>query len=270
MSTTWKILKADKRLLAIPFISGACCLILLATFVVPLHKTGSLTSSPDGFIFSQSFSFYAVLFAFYLCNYFVILFFNSIIVACAANLIRGNDPSISNGFRMAVAHLPSIFGWALISATVMLMLRIIEGTSRSGRRFIASILGTLWSVITYLVVPIMVIEGKGPGEAMDESKKLVEKTWGKMVMGDFSFGWIFFLFMVPALPVIMMIGDPGNGPNFKFLLGGAVIYLIAIATIQSALQALFHMVMYFYACDGKVPFNFPRYLVENSVIPHNR
>jgi hypothetical protein len=106
------------------------------------------------------------------------VFFNAALVACTAACLDGKNPSILEGFEASMAHLPSIFGWALISATVGLALRIIGDRSCWTGKIITSILGFAWTLISYFVIPIIVFEDKNPIEALKKSKELIGKTWG--------------------------------------------------------------------------------------------
>ena len=110
MSACWQILKQDKALLVFPFMSGICCLLLLASFAVPLYATDhwqppGRDAAPAGQV-----AYYGVLFLFYLCNYFVVIFFNAAIIACATIRMGGGKPTVGDGFRAAAARLPVIAG----------------------------------------------------------------------------------------------------------------------------------------------------------------
>jgi len=59
------------------------------------------------------------------------------------------------GLQMANKRLPQIFGWAVLAATVGMILNMIEEKSEFIGRLVASILGGLWTVATYLVVPTL-------------------------------------------------------------------------------------------------------------------
>ncbi|HEV2452624.1 MAG TPA: hypothetical protein VGY98_00070 [Verrucomicrobiae bacterium] len=41
MSDCWQVLKMDKSLLLLPFISSICCFLLLASFALPVYATGA-------------------------------------------------------------------------------------------------------------------------------------------------------------------------------------------------------------------------------------
>ena len=173
MGASWQALKKDKELLIFPLISGICCLLVLASFAIPLYLGGYFQDSNGTFTFppaqpredastSEWVLNYLTIFIFYFCNYLVIIFFNSAIIACAFVRMGGGNPTLIDGFRASWARFELIVGWALVSATVGLILRIIENRSEKAGQFVAGILGMVWTVVSFLVIPIMVIERKGP------------------------------------------------------------------------------------------------------------
>src|SRR4029077_13330612 len=108
------------------------------------------------------------------------------------------------------ARLPVIAGWALVSATVGLILRIIEDRSARIGQIVAALLGMAWTVVSFLVVPILVIENKGPIAALKDSTALLKKTWGEQLVSNFSFGMIFFLLALPAFALFILGGVAGS------------------------------------------------------------
>ncbi len=265
MSECWRVLKEDKSLLVFPLISGICCLLLLASFAIPLYLTGAWQPPAHDAAPLQQAIYYGTLFSFYFCNYFIVVFFNAAIVACAAIRMGGGNPTVGDGLRAAVSRLPVIFGWAVVSASVGLILRVIEDRSDKVGQIVAGLLGMAWTVISFLVVPILVIENKGPIAALQDSTALLKKTWGEQLVSNFSFGGIFFLLAVPAFALIFL----------GFYVGGAIagiacvvlaaIYLILLALIQSALQAIFQTALYLYARDGQVPAGFRSEVLEGAL-----
>src|SRR2546430_12830533 len=118
MKSCWQVVMNDKSLLLFPFISGICCVMLLASFAIPLYATDHWQPPGRNAESTQQIAYYGVLFLFYVCNYFVVVFFNSAIVACATVRMKGGNPTIGDGLRAAGARLPVIAGWAILSATV--------------------------------------------------------------------------------------------------------------------------------------------------------
>ncbi|TMQ01151.1 MAG: hypothetical protein E6L09_04450 [Verrucomicrobia bacterium] len=207
MSACWQILKKDKEMLLFPLISGLCCLLLLASFVLPFYLTGSWQPPKAGAETGHHVMYYGMTFLFYVCSYFVVVFFNCAVVACATIRMSGGDPSVADGIRAAASRLPAIFGWALILATVGLIVRIIEDRSKKVGQLVAGLFGMAWTLVSFLVIPILVVENKGPLKALSESTQLLKKTWGEQLVGNFSFGLIFFLLGIPDWPVHRRRGD---------------------------------------------------------------
>jgi hypothetical protein len=253
MGASWEVLKRDKELLVFPLLSGICCLAVMASFAIPIWATGSWKLPGKDASTQQQVGFYGVLFLFYFCNYFVITFFNTAIIAGAMARMQGGDPTVAGCFCEAFSRLHLIISWALVSATVGLILRIIEDRSERIGRWVAGLLGMAWTVLCYLVVPIIVVQRKGPVDALKESALLLRKTWGEQIVGKFSFGLVFFVLSLPALALIVMGVYMAAAAN-NTLLGGlfigvAVVYWIVLSLMQSALQSIFQAAVYLYALD---------------------
>jgi hypothetical protein len=266
MSACWQLLKQDKSLLLFPLISGFCCLLLLASFAIPLYATNHWQPPSGDAGGTSQLAYYGTLFLFYVLNYFIIIFFNAAIVACATLRMRGGNPTVADGFRAASARLPVIAGWAVVSATVGLVLRIIEDRSEKIGRIVAGLLGAAWTLVSFLVVPILVVENKNPIAALKDSTALLKKTWGEQLAGNFSFGMVFFVLAIPAFLLIIVgvvLGDVALMIGCGALALG---YLILLALVQSALQAIFQAAVFLYARDGQVPEGFEAELLGNAMV----
>ena len=266
MSACWQILKEHKGLVIFPLVSGICCLMLIASFAIPIFLTDHWRPPGRDAEALQQIAYYGVLFLFYVCNYFIVVFFNAGIVACATIRMSGGNPTIADGFRAAASRLPVILGWAILSATVGLILRIIEDRSEKVGRFVAGFLGAAWTVISFLVVPILVVENRNPIAALKESTVLLKKTWGEQIAGNFSFGLMFFLLAIPAIGLIAIGLLAGHLVILAACVALAAIYLIALALVQSALQSIFQAAVFLYARDGQVPPGFEAELMGNAMI----
>ncbi|MCK4999482.1 MAG: hypothetical protein KAS23_08100 [Anaerohalosphaera sp.] len=286
MGQSWQLLKQDKEMLIFPLLSGICCLLVIASYVVPVLNSEEGFLPPDSAAVSEGDAaydqdtsyiayesdstqdqiiYYAKLFLFYLSCYLIIIFFNTAIVGCVSMRIHGHDPTIADGFKIAVSKLGLIIGWALVAATVGLILRIIEDKNRKVGAFIAAILGMAWAAISFLVLPIMVIENKKPFTALKESSVMLKKTWGDQLMGNFTFGMIFFLLGIPAF-LLIFVGIMAQSIMITGIcIAIGVVYLIAISLIQSALQVIFQTALYYYARDGQTVVGFDPVIMREAM-----
>lgn len=267
-----KVLQADKELLIFPILSAVGVLVLSILFFVPLIF-GNLLDSLFG---SQSGIFgYIVLFLFYIIQYMVIFFANTALVGAAQIRLRGGDPTVSDGLRIASSHLGAIFGYALIAATVGIILKAASEKSKGLGRFIISLIGFAWNIATFLVVPVLVTEGIGPIQAIKRSVELLKKTWGEQLIGNFGLGAVFNL----AYIVLFILGlglAAAAGILTESIWAVAVVAVIFIllfiitALVNSALSGIFTAAVYEYAASGRASGFFDENMVRNAFISSSR
>ena len=264
MVECWHVLKADKGLLVLPLISGLCCLLLLASYLTPLAVTHHLMPPAPNAGTPALVAYYGSLFGFYVANYFIVIFFNAAIVACAAERMTGGNPTVGDGLRAAAHRLPVIAGWALVSATVGLILRIIEDRSDKIGQIIAGLIGAAWTIMTFLVVPIIVIENKNPFAAISDSTAMLKRTWGEQLVSNLSFSGVFFVLSLPAIALIALglFVFVHNPIALVACLVAAFLYFIVLSLFHSALHAIFQTALYLYARDGQMPPGFRSDLMD--------
>lgn len=258
------VLKRDKKLIVFPLLSGIACLIVLASFALPLAviKPAFLADGDD----HVPIWFWVVLFAFYFCNYFVIYFFNSALVYCALSQFQGEPASADDGLRAAIRRLPELLLWSLVSASVGLLLRIIENSSEKFGEVASMILGSAWSVATYFVVPVLVVEGVGPTRAIKRSWKVLTRTWGESIGGHAGVGWAllpFWLLGILALVVGFFAMSKAVGLGI-FIIAVTVLYFLILGLVDATLKGILLSALYLYATAGEVPDEFSKGMLRRS------
>lgn len=254
-----------RRLLIFPLISMTACTLVMLSFLAPLWGTGTLEQWLE-FVDSESSTtpaaadqvwMYVTLFLFYFCNYFVILFFNSGLTACAMKVINGQTPTIGYGMSVASRRLPQILAWALVSAVVGVLLKAIENAHEKAGQIVAAILGCAWSALTYFVVPVMVIDGVGPVNAFTRSARTLKSTWGEALVGHFSLGLLSFLIMLPVILIVAVLGflALGSGNTVGLVAAGVVAALLIViaASATTAADVVFKAILYNYATGQSLP-----------------
>ena len=264
MRASWEVLKKDKEILFIPIISGVSLMVMLASFVVPAILVGDPDLIQRLIHEDRNFSM-TVSFIFYFLNYLIIIFFNSAIVACATVRMGGGDPTVLDGLNTASSRIGKVILWAFVSATVGMILRMIQGRSNLIGRAISGLLGMAWSVTSFLVIPVMVNENKGPFDAYTGSIDLLKKTWGEGLIGTFSFGLVFTIASLPAFFVVGAGAYLGKGMLTIILIISAVVYLVALSIFQSALMGIFQSALYQFARFGNVPSGFQERQLRHAI-----
>jgi hypothetical protein len=197
----------------------------------------------------------------------IIIFANSALVGAALIRLRGGDPTLGDGFGIAFSRLGAILGYALISATVGMILRALSEKNQLGR-IVASMLGAGWNIATYLAVPILVVENVNPIEAVKRSVSLLKQTWGEQLIGGLGMGWVFGLLSLAAI----LIGAAGIYAALMLgsqilviaLIAIIVLVIVALGLLNATLSGIYTAAVYRYAAEGATASQFPAGLVQNA------
>jgi hypothetical protein len=262
-SRTWELTKqsfaviaADKRLLIFPVLSGIAVIIVSVSFAIPMLMSGALERP------QRTPADYVVLFLFYFANYFVVLFFNCALVACANICLSGGHATVKDGLGAAWSRIGRIFMWALVAATVGFLIRLIEERVEKAGRIIAWLLGTAWTLMTYFIVPVLMFEDAGVIESVKRSTGVLKKTWGEEIASGFSFGLIWLVALIPGAVLVYVCWMVK--PLLAFAV--AVFYIMLLAVVSAAVKSIFTVALYRYASQGQVPEGFSQDLVQGAFI----
>src|SRR3989475_277103 len=248
------VLRKEKGLVLLPFLS---LLITGAVWILFFITIFFLTAPSDVFGF---WLFYVGLAIVYFVTFFVSIYFNAAVMGAAMIRLNGGDPTISDGLKVARENIRRIAGWALVTATVGLILRAIAERFGFIGRIIAGAFGAAWGIITYLVVPVLIFEKIGPWAAVKRSGSLLRQTWGEAAGGYLSLGGIIVLLALPALLVPLLGFALGGVVGLAIGLGIAVVYWLILGLVGSAAQSILVTALYRYATTGKLGFGFPENL----------
>jgi hypothetical protein len=243
--SSWSVLQADKELLLLPLLSGIASMIVAASFIVPIALTGGADQEPTPLG-------YVLLFVMYVALAFITIFFNAALVSGAHERLQGGDPTIGSALRAATSHAGRILPWAIVSATVSIILQAIQQRGGVAGRGAAGLAGLAWSLITFLVIPVIVIEGLGVAAAVKRSSALFKQTWGENVAARVGFGLLGFLLALPAVLVVVVgfaAGTIGAGIGIAI----AVVWLLAVTLVMASLSSIFQTALYLYAAEHQVP-----------------
>lgn len=266
-----RVLSTDKELVVFPILSAIGLLVVVLSFLGVGFGIGALARLSTSTVQAGD---VVIALGFYFVSYFVIIFFNSALVYAAHYRLAGGDPNVSIGLRGAAQHLPAILLWAMVSATVGLILRALSNQSR-GRggvmaivgMIVVAILGAAWTLLTYFVVPLIVIEGRGFVDSFKTSLSMFKRTWGEQVVGNFGLGIASMIVTIIAaliLALLYFLLSPLGGVGIGIVVTLGVVTATAIALVFSTLDGIYKAALYSYAATGQVPELFPDEVVRDS------
>ncbi len=258
------VLRSDKELLVFPLLSGLAAMMVVATFIIPVF---ALKIFENGLGVGG-----AILgFLFYLCQYFVIFFFNAALVGAAIIRLEGGDPTLADGFNAAKSRLGPILGYAAIAATVGMLLQAMKNKDNNFLvRMIGSGLGVAWTLSTFLVVPVLVQQNIGPIDAIKESVRLLKRTWGENAIGNVGLGLAFGLMMFGVIAVGMLLAflaASASGALAVTIIVITVLAAVSLGVVQSALSAIYSAALYRFATVGEAPQGFEALGLQTAFTP---
>jgi hypothetical protein len=257
---SWRALREHGRLVLFPLYGAVCVLIVVAPLALPGALLAGRGDTVPG-VALLALALYAAAF--------VTTFFGVALAAAADKVLRGEEEGLGYGFKVARSRLGAIAGWALLSATVSALIRVLESRGEVAR-IVTSLIGAAWSIVTFMALPVVALEGLGPIAALKRSAYLFKERWGGQLGGMVAIGFAVFLFGM--LPSFALIGGgvailSGSGPSAAgvvlVVLGGIGFGISAL--IGSALRQVFAVALYRFAHDGDAIGGFSADDLENSI-----
>ena len=265
-----RLLMADKSLLVFPLMSAVAMVLIVASFAVPLLAVAGILRG-TGVTHSLDVLSYIALFVFYWIQFSIVIYFNVALVEVALRRMDGKEARIADGLRRATSKLPTILAYALIAATVGIVLRFIAERVGILGRIVIALVGLAWAIATALVVPVLVAEEVGPFDAISRSTQLIKKAWGETLIGNAGIGFVFGLFFVLLVVVTLgaeaIAGIAGSPTLAILIVAAAALTFVVLVLTQSTLQGIYTAALYRYANgDGATP-GIDKGLLESAFRP---
>lgn len=250
------VVKKDPELIVYMFICGFLTLLAMIGMSMPqyleqawaIDSAGQMTPAYMGFVFVG-----------YMTISIVVTFWNSAIVANSHIRLTGGDPKFMDGVSAAMSKIHIIILWGIIAGTVGLLLKVLNQAAREqkgGAAVFAMILSAIgaaiWWMMTFFMIPHMIIEGKGLGESLKSSKQMFFKSWGENITSGLGIGIIGFFF-IAVIAIITFGMVVALGP-FWYI--GIAIGALGIATAlawMNAAEQVAVTALYLYSKNGEMP-----------------
>lgn len=279
---SFSVLRRYPKLAVLPMISGAIFLLVAGLIVLSLlpqfgrlHQlTGPIWEKLGTDATGQILFYVGAFLVIYVLTA-VVVFINVALIDCALRCHGGQEPSVRAGLAAAATCLPQILGWALVAATVGVLLNAVENILRDKLGILGGLIGGLfefgWSVVTYFVLPVLAVERGGPITALRRSSAILRIKWGESLAGEARFGLLGILFILQAvalfcagLAIQLSYGTTAIG---SLLMAVGVLYGLATLVVLQALSTIFQAGVYLYATTGQVPPTLDPALVRSAFRP---
>jgi hypothetical protein len=258
---SWALLNGHRELVRFPLYGGIATIILGLVFL-----------GPGAFALDQNT--YGIGIPLIVIGIYVLsvvgIYFSVGLAACADLIFRGHNATVSDGIAVANTRFTQICGWAALSTAIALIIGVLENQGGALGDIAGRLIGTAWSLVTFLSVPVIAIEGTGPFETLKRSGALFKQRWGQQITGNLAIGGIVFLIgFLPAVALIVIgvvIWPSAGFVGALLVVIGALVLCVALL-ISKALSGVFGVALYRYALDGEVLGGFTQEDLESAVKP---
>lgn len=279
-SRSWRItrlsfgvINKDRELIGFAFLS----FIFSSLFAIAMIVPSIVPTVMDGGVSETSLEVYqyVILFLTYFGLALIATFFNVCVVYTTKIRFEGGNASFAESLRFAFSKIGLIVQWSLVSATVGLILRILDNlASRLGKggqlvaQLIIALIGMTWSIVTIFVVPVLVFEGLGPIPAVKRSTQVIKKTWGESLIRSIGLGLIQLLIFVVIIGATIGLAYLLNSA-YEFTgaligIGIGVVLLFITGLIFSVANMVYNTALYVYASNNLIANGFDEDVVRSA------
>lgn len=265
-SQAWGVIKQNPYMLAFPAVSAVLAIIAVLVIggagvaALGLSQVEQEAASGEVSTASMIVGVIILFVAAYVATLITVVFMGGL-VKCADEELQGRDSSFGAGLSASFSRLPALMGWALIETVVGWLISAVQGNGTNDnvlvtilRVVLAGLMQVAWTIISFFVLPLIILRGKGPLQAIKESVGLIRKTWGMQVAGGVRIGGIIGLIAVlPGILVtivggfIALSGTPALGIPISTI---GIIVVILASVLISAMKAVFSVALLHYVEDG--------------------
>jgi Family of unknown function (DUF6159) len=257
---SWALLNEHRELIRFPLYGGIATVLL-----------GIVLLGPGAFFLDKHS--YGAAIPFIVIGVYVLsvvgTYFSVGLAAAADRIFRGEaNVTVADGLAVARSHFAAICGWAALSTAVGLIIGALEQQGGALGNIAGRLVGTAWSLVTFLAVPVIAIEGSGPIVTLKRSASLFKARWGQQITGNLAIGGaVFLLGFLPAVALIVvgvLIWPSAGFAGAVLVVIGALVICVALL-VSKALGGIFGVALYRYALDGEVVGGFTQEDLESAV-----
>jgi hypothetical protein len=271
--TSFRLIREDRALLVFPLVAGlsilgVVALLLLGEFwlLAPALSSGG----PSTLVEVAGVVLFLVA---YLAMTFLSVYCTAALVGAATLKLSGQQPTAADGWKVARARLGRLLVWALLTATVGLVVQAISSRVRGiGGLIIGGVAGVAWGVVTYFMIPVLLFEDERPWPALKRSAHLFTSTFGRSLVSNLVLGLLLGVGIVAAV-VLAILGvvlvASGSLVLGLVLLGVGIAVAVIVALIGSAAEGILRAALYRYATTGNIDPSLlpPAYQVSGTTTP---
>ena len=247
---SWGVLRSNKTLATFPVLSGLASLVIIGVFAGLVAAAGLDTS--EGSEGLEGIGYVFVVLA-YVALAFANTYFTAALVSGANEVLDGRDTTLGDSLGAANGKLHRILPWALVQATVSIVISAIEEQAGWLGQIISGLIGAAWAVVTFLTIPLIMLEDLGPWNALKRSGILLKQTWGENIVAQAGFGLLALVASLPGIALIAIGVATGSVVGAVAIGIIGVLWMAIVAVVIGAMSGIYRTALYRFAVDGRAP-----------------
>lgn len=273
LKESWRFLKADPELLLVPIITTILMIFCFGVLLIGILLSGvvSVGATASDTVLSLQAGVFLV--GTYIISAFVLSFAKAMVTHTVVTRSSNQNATLGQSFKVAFKHMPALLLWSIMSATVGLVLRTISERSERLGQLLAGVVGGAWNVLTYFVVPAIVVDNMGAFSSLTRSGSVFKKTWGESLISNLSLGVIFLVGHIIAVGLFLVgffIGTEYGLPILAMLaLLLWIVWIFVAISLEQILKTILNSLLYVYATSEVHPTNFNTELLQNILVKKN-
>ncbi len=254
---SWAFLRRNKSFMLFPLMSMIAILLACVVLLLPtgaLIRVFAVASGEPNEGMGQIIG-YGFLFVYYVVVYTIGVFFNVGLAGAILKELDGEEATVRDGLSIAGSRFSLIVQYAVFSATVGLILQIIRDKAGWLGDLIGWLGGMAWNLVTFFVVPLIVVENKSMVDIVKDSASLLRRTFGEQVTGGLGIGAVTSIIGV-ALAFVFLGLALVFSSSWEALIALGVLALVAfllLALASATLSSVYNVMVFRYAQTGAVP-----------------
>lgn len=262
-SDSWRLTKIsfglifqDSALLVFPLVAGLSALAVLALFAFGTYFLAPLLLIGGNLTTSYEVVGIVLFLVAYFSTTVISVYATAALVGAATLKLQGQQPTAADGWKIARANLPKLLIWALIAATVGVLIQLVSSRLRGATGLIVGgIAGATWAIATYFVIPVLLYERLSPWQSLGRSAKMFMNTFGRTLVTNIVLG----LLIAGGVILAVVLGFFG----LYLIVSGAAIVGITLALsglavgvlmvlLGTTAEGVLRAALYRYATTGKI------------------
>ncbi|MFF4338910.1 DUF6159 family protein [Kitasatospora sp. NPDC001540] len=157
-------------------------------------------------------------------------------------LLDGRRPPLRASLAATGRRLPTLLSWGLLSLLLGSVLR--TGESLAGLATLFDLLGFSWSLLTFFVLPVIVVEGAGLPASLRRSLALGRHVLGRWVVGGLRLFLVTALVALGTLAALILAVESDSTSVLFASLAAVAAVLLLVAVVRSAASGIYRMSLY--------------------------